>query len=158
MGQHLQNNVIVGISCLLCGIALGISASRAMEPSQAQSSSRLLEEKVQLLVGGDNRPLGPDHQRESLAMVVGLRLLDAVANYAGADSASRESIQRSVERVLHAGILDDIPYADRRNATQGLARCIQAHPHDDEALQICMQQIGQTVPSGILPPQLYGRR
>ena len=154
MGQAVLNNVVIGVCALLCGIVLGVGVHRAMIPSDVQSASSRLEEKVQLVVGNDNRAFSAEQQRESLALVVGQRVLEAVALYPGADSVSRERIQRNVERVLHAGILEDIPYADTRAASIGLARCIQAHPHDDEALRICLRQTQQTVQTDILPPPL----
>lgn len=139
MDKTLLAASATGLIALAGGVALGLALHRVMAPSPAQSASKLLEEHVELAMGLDNRPLPPQRQQQELAVELGERVLEATRTYPAADAVSRERIQRNVERVLHAGMLDLIPYADTRGAARTSAHCLQAHPRDDQALQACLQ-------------------
>lgn len=140
MGKTIITAIISGCIALGGGVLLGFVLHRTMGPSPSQSASSRLEEHVLLAVGNDNRQYPPEQQFESLALLVGERVIDAAKVYPDADAASRERIQRNIERVLHAGLLEHIPYADKRAASIAHALCLREAANVPGNLKPCLRR------------------
>lgn len=139
-GKTIITAAISGFIALTCGVLLGIVLHRTMGASDPQIACSHLEEQVTLAVGTDNRQHPPQQQIEALSLVVGERLIDAARAYSSVDILSQERIQRNVERILHAGVLDRIPYADRRAASLGHALCLCEFANDEDGLESCLDR------------------
>lgn len=80
-------------------------------------------------------------------MVVGQQVIEASALYPQPDAVSKDRIQRNVDRILHAGLLDHIPYADKRAASIQHALCLRDNPRDAASLASCLRRsftLGET--------------
>ena len=140
MGKPLVVAAVSGLVALVTGLLLGFVLHGAIDPSPSQTASTRLEEQVTLAVGSDNRQHPPQQQVQSLAILVGQRIVDAAVVYPQADAVSQDRIQRNIERVLHAGLLEHIPYADKRALSIQHALCLRENPRDVAALTQCLRQ------------------
>ena len=139
MGKTIFTAAASGLIALLCGVLLGYALHHTMGPSPSQSASTRLEEQMTLAISSDNRQHPPQQQMESLALLVGQRVVEAALAYPDADALSRDRIQHNIERVLLAGVLERIPYADKRASSLAHANCVRNHPRDNQALQSCLR-------------------
>lgn len=140
MNKAVVIAAVSGLVALVAGLLLGFALHRVIDPSQPQSVSTRLEEQVTLAVGSDNRQHPSQQQVASLAMVVGQQLIEASALHPQPDAVSKDRIQRNVDRILHAGLLDHIPYADKRAASIQHALCLRDNPRDAASLASCLRR------------------